>query len=307
MTEQGFNRSYSSLIENLENANMEADTAKLIRGEQTGLTAFSELALQALHEYYVYALIDPRNERVFYIGKGTGNRVFQHEEESARLPESEKAKLRTIREIEAQGLAVKRVLVHWGLSESEAFAAEAALINLLNFTGRSALTNLVAGHGVHESLTTEDFEIRYGAERLQEKDIRHSIMMIKINQRYRWGMSPQELYDTIRGIWVASLDTIRKRRVEYVFGVFHQLIVAVYKPDEWHRVSEGIDVPRPQELDSVSFEKNKDRIYYICNDHEAMDAWQRYYLHKSIVDLKVNQQAQNPITYFTPAANEKSR
>ena len=28
--------------------------------------------------YYVYALVDPRNSKIFYIGKGKENRVFQH-------------------------------------------------------------------------------------------------------------------------------------------------------------------------------------------------------------------------------------
>ena len=32
---------------------------------------FSEKSLRSLGDYYVYALIDPRNKQIFYIGKGT--------------------------------------------------------------------------------------------------------------------------------------------------------------------------------------------------------------------------------------------
>ena len=31
---------------------------------------------------YVYALVDPRNEEIFYIGKGTGERLLAHGREA---------------------------------------------------------------------------------------------------------------------------------------------------------------------------------------------------------------------------------
>lgn len=264
---------------------------------------FSEKALEHLNGYYVYALIDPRDDRVFYIGKGTGNRVFFHEIQSGKYPESEKAKLQKIREIEESGHEIKRVIVNWGLTESEAFAAEASLINLINFLSGNALTNAVSGHHVHGAMTVEDYEIMHGAEHLRPEDIQHSILVIKINKLYRQGMNAKELYDTVRGHWRASLNTIRKKKIEYVFGVYNQLIVAVYKPDEWHYVHEMIDVPRIEDYEAASLERRKNRVYFISREYEQQDENQKFYLHKSIADLKANQVSQNPISYLAPYAN----
>lgn len=94
---------------------------------------FSEKGLVSLGEYYVYGLIDPRNRKIFYIGKGTGNRIFEHERESQGNPESEKLKLKTIAEIQSVGLDVEKVIIKCNLTESEAFALEAALINIFNY------------------------------------------------------------------------------------------------------------------------------------------------------------------------------
>lgn len=259
---------------------------------------FSEMALQQLDRFYVYALIDPRNSQVFYIGKGTGNRVFSHEAESGKSPKSEKSKLQRIQDIERAGYDVKRLIVNWGLTESEAFAAEATLINLLNYISPDVLTNIVAGHHIHESLTAEDFELQYGAEHLKAEDIQHNILCIKINRRYHRDMTPKELYDAVRGIWRASMHTIKSKHIEYVFGVYNQLIVAVYKPDEWHYVSVRIDAPHLDELDTDGFERAQNRVYFTCADYMQLDENQQFYLHKSIANLKVNQSAQNPITYL---------
>ncbi len=277
----------------------------LLRNNHTShLNCFSEKALEALNGFYVYALVDPRVERIFYIGKGYGNRVFSHELESNKQDGSEKRKIKKIREIEANGCFVKRIIVNWGLSESEAFAAESSLINILRYMPDVQLTNEVSGYHVHEALTVEEFELRYGAVSLEEKDIKHSILVIKINKLYRRGMTSSELYDRIRGYWNASLRSINSRKVEYVFGVYNGLVVAVYKPDEWHYGYEMIDIPQKDLLKTEDYERLKNRVYFICKNYDDLDEEGRFYLNKSIVNLKVNQSAQNPITYLSPKAEK---
>ena len=268
------------------------------------IDCFSEKAIDALNGFYVYALIDPRDDKVFYIGKGTGNRVFAHEAESGKTKETEKKKLQMIHEIENSGCFVKRLIVNWGLSEKEAFIAEAALINLLNYVPDIQLTNEVAGHHVHESLTAEDFEIRYGAVHLKPEDIKHSILVIKINKLYRKGMSEDELYDAVRGYWAASLKSIETKKVRYVFAVYNGLIVGVYRPDEWHYGYEMVDIPQKDILNREDYERIKNRVYFTCREYSNLDEEGRFYLNKSIEDLKVNQSAQNPITYLLPEMHE---
>ena len=94
--------------------------------------------------YYVYALIDPRDRQIFYVGKGTGDRPSAHERE-ARLtldPGRSKAKTARIRDITAVGLTPLVDIIRHGIeTEPEAFQIEAALIDCL----RPNITNIDAG------------------------------------------------------------------------------------------------------------------------------------------------------------------
>ena len=47
-------------------------------------------------KYYVYVYLDPRDNTIFYVGKGVGNRAFAH-----LAADTEKEKSRRIREIRA--------------------------------------------------------------------------------------------------------------------------------------------------------------------------------------------------------------
>ena len=100
---------------------------------------FSEKSLLSLGDYYVYGLIDPRSKQIFYIGKGTKNRVFEHEKESLGSPDSEKLKLKTIADIKNAGFEVEKIIINSNLTEEEAFAAEASLINAFNYVGDAGL------------------------------------------------------------------------------------------------------------------------------------------------------------------------
>ncbi len=79
--------------------------------------------------YYVYRLVDRRNDETFYVGKGKGGRILQHVTD-ARSSAIESRKLNRIREIEAGGSSVSFLIHRHGLTEKEAFEVEAALIDV---------------------------------------------------------------------------------------------------------------------------------------------------------------------------------
>ncbi len=63
--------------------------------------------------WYVYRLIDPRDDSTFYVGKGKGNRVFAHMRgEVAAVDDDEllSNKLKQLREIRVAGLDVIHVI-----------------------------------------------------------------------------------------------------------------------------------------------------------------------------------------------------
>ena len=69
---------------------------------------------------YVYPLIDPRNGETFYVGRGQGNRVFQHvagiTEGMTKEGLSEKSD--KIREMKNAGLEVIHVIHRHGILQS---------------------------------------------------------------------------------------------------------------------------------------------------------------------------------------------
>ena len=118
---------------------------------------------------YVYALFDPLEVRPFYIGKGRGNRVFQHVE-GAIQENKESNKYEIIREIRSREIKnrVNHTIIRHGMSDEVAFEVESALIDLANRTG-AELTNEVIGHNsIENGIMNADEVMQKG---LSPKDI----------------------------------------------------------------------------------------------------------------------------------------
>lgn len=174
--------------------------------------------------YYVYLYVDPRDNRVFYVGKGQGTRALAH-----LLAEGDSRKARVLEELRLAGLEPRiDVLAHRLPDEETAFRIEAAVIDLL---GLGALTNLVRGWRSVEMgrMPLSELTVYYAAQPVEVTD---SALLIRINRLFRHGMSAGELYEATRGVWKLG---DRRHGARYALAVFEGVVREVYAIEKWHR------------------------------------------------------------------------
>lgn len=208
--------------------------------------------------FYVYALVDPRDKKIFYVGKASANnRAFDH----LKSTPSESQKSGRIREIRASGLEPKVDILRYGLeTESAAFEVEAALIDAI---GLENLTNSVRGHGVDRGrLPAEVVERLHGAKPIVVSDLREPYMVFFIHNSYTPTQTEQEIYDSVRQFW-HQVSEEKRRTLAYPIGlgVVDGVVIRAYsiagwfpagttlstrkydstKPDKWEFVGQKID------------------------------------------------------------------
>jgi len=176
--------------------------------------------------WYVYRLIDPRNGETFYVGKGRGDRVFQHVK-SALAIEGEDAtdlKLQRIKDISSAGLAVGHVIHRHNIdSEDIAFQIEAVLIEAY-----PGVTNKVGGHGAG------DYGCRHAEEIVSEYASQpfvatEPLILISIAKSY--DDDRLNIYDAVRGVW--KIDVNKARNFRLVLAHRRGLVLGAFRPTEW--------------------------------------------------------------------------
>ncbi|MCL4467505.1 MAG: hypothetical protein M1591_01045 [Deltaproteobacteria bacterium] len=185
---------------------------------------FSQAVIDNL-KFYVYFLRDPMDNKIFYVGKGQGNRIFQHLA-CALETSDESDKLETIRKIVKLGKKVEHFILRHGLTEECAFAVEAALID---FLGKNSLANIQSGHHTKEFgiKTTDEISALYDAKELSAD---HPIILININKHYKQGMKDEELYEATRKAWVIGK---KRNEAKFAIAVCRGLTRETYEIEGW--------------------------------------------------------------------------
>lgn len=197
---------------------------------------FSQKAQEEL-KYYVYCLVDPRDKRIFYIGKGKENRVFAHANDALDSEDRVTDKLDKIREIISSGHKVLHYIIRHKLTEEDALTVESVLIDFLtykDFNTECLLTNIVAGHHQWDEgiKTVDEINQLYDCQPLKLKK-GHQLLMVNLNRTYRIktvdGMQVRpNLYDVTRRFW--HVNKANADQINYLLGVYKGVVRCVIKP-----------------------------------------------------------------------------
>lgn len=159
---------------------------------------------------YVYALVDPRDDSVFYVGLAGGlegqgnNRPDEHLIEAAKKTPSEKLspKQAKIKEIWESKGEPKLIIVRRNLDRKDAKHIEAALIDLFNHLQHEKcliLTNEQRGHWVKEhSIVTANNLAELFADPVKPASEILNVWLFNIKNALKEGKSP---YEAAQGDW----------------------------------------------------------------------------------------------------------
>lgn len=185
---------------------------------------------------YVYRLIDPRNGETFYVGKGQGNRVFEHAKGIGNISDDEddvSAKLKRIRDISNAGLEVIHVIHRHEIPDSAIFHVEAALIDAY-----PGLSNEQGGHGsnsygpMHADQINEKYSLPNLNENPEEKLVIININLIQDRSKI------DEIYNQVKGNWRISVG--RARKADYVIAALRGVSIGIFKVNDWRKSTEHI-------------------------------------------------------------------
>lgn len=247
---------------------------------------FDPKTIQELN-YYVYLLLDPETDLPFYVGKGKGNRVFNHIEES-KDGKFGTEKLDIIKSFLDQGKEIKHVIVRHGMNEKTAFHVEASLLDTFKFIPKFEAFNRGNIQGGVNSIenglmSVSEIKRKYNATPLDI--IPENFVIININGSYKHASGKEKIYNATKQTW--RMSDPRNGKLEYVLSEYKGLIVEVFEVENWYQSE------RPYKSGN---KKGKTYMGYGFNGKVASQNIRSKYINKSIAHKK-KRGASNPITY----------
>ena len=130
--------------------------------------------MEKLAKWYVYQLIDPTTMAVFYIGKGKGDRINDHEADSSRGVCSKKCnKIRALRDV---GFEIIKQKIAFFWDEQAAYDFET---DCIESTGLENLTNILPGGQKAFERRAEERKARNVIHKKEEWTAKKAVQFLK--------------------------------------------------------------------------------------------------------------------------------
>lgn len=234
---------------------------------------------------YVYRLIDPRDGETFYVGKGKGNRVFDHVNATLKMEKDEdatSAKLFRIHEIKRSGLSVIHVIHRHGIPSEAIFEVEAALIDA--FPG---LSNITGGRGSGDRGPMHSLQIidKYDLPVI-DFEPPHKLVLINVNRFEASGEA--DLYEQTRFAW--RINRKNAEAADYVLSVIRGVVKGAWVADYWKSATKA-------NFPDCSYEAPDRFAFSGCRAPD--DIWELY-VGKRGKRIGINglRHVQNPVRYW---------
>ena len=189
---------------------------------------------------FVYGLLDPITNQIFYIGLGGGKSGQGNNRPDGHLKETDKAiksgqtlsaKQAIIKKIWDKNLEPKLIIIRKKLSPQEAKQVEGALIDTFSYLNSLQLSNEVRGHGVdeHGIVTENNLNDLYADPIKLNFEIR-DVWLFNIKNASE--KENRNLYDAIRGDWRISE---KFQSNGFAVGLIDGISRVVIKIEKWGR------------------------------------------------------------------------
>ena len=182
----------------------------------------------------VYALADPRDKKVFYVGKGNGDRLFAHFRE-AEDDNRSSSKVRRIREIWNEDQDVDWFILRWGIrplngdqtSDISAEEIEAAVIDCLAMSQNGPALNDQGGKRAGNGLLNSSEVRALGATAVNPNNHYPVVFVFPIQRALEEGRDP---YEATRRAWTKS-DLMKSGAI--AVGLSGGISRGVFCTDDW--------------------------------------------------------------------------
>ena len=203
--------------------------------------------------HYVYALLDPETNEIFYVGKARATKSgMLNLRPTAHFKGGKNSdKLARINEIRERGFSDEDMILilrHNLRSDEEALTVEAAVIDAL---GKQNLTNINSGHDVkHGAMKWTHMKSRFSRsfvdfteleDSAREQNCIYSLFHVK--NTYKPNITATELYDATRMWWRIRKDLVDevnsgRGRTHIALACVEDAIIEAYEVKHWFSAGE---------------------------------------------------------------------